>query len=470
MLAHWITAAPPPPEHTFYAGVRQLPAGSLLELPCAPGAPARPFWLTGGAAPPLRAPRAELVAGLRDRLQSAVRRRLPPAGPAGIMLSGGLDSSSVGAFAARDGSAPLTAYSAVFPRHASVDEGALIDRLTEAYGIPGVKVSVRTGGVVSGAVAYLERWHLPPVSPNLFFWQPLLERARDDGVAVMLDGEGGDELFGFDPYLLADYVRRGRLLAAARTARRGMLGDAPPGRVIGRVLWRFGAGGALPYPVHQAVRRRRGVERYTPSWLTADAARMLFDHQDEWEWKRARGPRWRAHFRWRVALVGSSIGYEHIRLRAAQAGLRARHPLADVDVVEYLLRLPPELAYDPHLSRPLQREAVAGLVPDEVRLRPAKSFFDAVFHEAVGERERALVRHLLCGPRLELGSVVHPERVRAVVDATPETFPGGRRAWSIYVWRMTTAELWLRQHAGQAPAEALRGVPIPQPACDLVAG
>ncbi len=467
MLAHWISAAAPPPERTFYAGVRQLEPGTVLELPSAPSAPSRRFW-SGGDGAPLAGARAELVDGLRERLQTAVRRRLPDSGLAGILLSGGLDSSSVGALAAREPSARLAAYSAVFPRHPTVDEGPLIDRLAAAYRVPAVKVEVHDGGVVGGALAYLERWRLPPVSPNLFFWQPLFARAREDGVSVMLDGEGGDELFGFDPYLVADHLRRGRVLAAVRTARRGLLGDAPPPRLVARILLRYGLGGAVPLPLHEAVRRRRPLERYAPPWLNGDAARLLFEHDDQWGWKREPGPRWRAHFRWRTALVGSSIGYEHIRLRAAQHDLRPRHPLADVDVVEYLLRLPPELAFDPHLSRPLLREAVDGFVPDEVRLRPAKSFFDEVFHEAMCDRERPLVRRLLGGPRLELGLVARPDEVRAAVEAVPEKFHGGRRGWAIYVWRMTTAELWLRQQAGESLEQILAGEPIPKASWRLV--
>ena len=69
--------------------------------------------------------------------------------------------------------------------------------------------------MLAPALEHIDRWSLPPVTPNLFVWRPVMARARELGVDVMLDGEGGDELFGFAPYLIADMLR------AAGCGRRG---------------------------------------------------------------------------------------------------------------------------------------------------------------------------------------------------------------------------------------------------------
>ena len=61
----------------------------------------------------------------------------------------------------------------------------------------------------------------------LAFTLPLLRRAASDGVPVILDGEGGDELFGCSQYLIADRLRRGNVRGAIELARRlPDLGDA----------------------------------------------------------------------------------------------------------------------------------------------------------------------------------------------------------------------------------------------------
>jgi len=466
-LADWLAVTASPPDRSLFAGVSKLPGGRWLPLPPPRSLAGASYW-EPGAGSAVRGSREALADGLRERLDRSVRRRVSGAAPVGIMLSGGLDSSSVAGLAARHVErGRLRGYSAVFPGHPTVDESGLIARLEQANGIPGTWARVRSGSVVAGSVRHLERWRVPPVSPNLFFWEPLLERAYADGVRVLLDGEGGDELFGLAPYLVADRLRRGRLLSARGLVSRAAMGPDPPIRVVGRVLVRFAARGAVPHRLHQAARRAAPPSRYAPAWFSDRLARIHFETTDPWAWKREPGPRWRAHLRSTVAGMGSAAAYEHVRRRAAGAGLAARHPLVDADVVDYMLRLPPEVAYDPHLTRPLFRDAMSGLVPDEVRLRPTKSNFDAVFHEALTGHDRPAIRQLLGGSGLELAAYLKANEVRRLVEAQPDRFPGGLLAWAIYVWRMVTAELWLRQLAGRSPREALAGCRLAPADLDL---
>ena len=451
-LAHWLSVTTPDAERTLFAGVRRLPAGHFLRFSAAGTATAR-YWLPGAV--PRFEGGAEAAAGeLQARLRTSVARRLPADGPAGVMLSGGLDSSSVGGVAATLIGDRLRGYSAVFPDHPEADESALIEELRRAFGIAGVSAPVRSGSIVAAAVGHIRRWSAPPTSPNLYFLDPLLAGARADGVEVMLDGEGGDELFGAAPYLVADRLLHGRVRSAAALARLGVgRPDLPPRQLL-RVLATVGARGALPYGVHERLRRRRNAGASGADWLRPELARAYFDAEDPWRWKREPGPRWLAYQRHAVTGTGSAHAYEHVRRRAADAGLVARHPLVDPDVIDHLLAVPPELSFS-DLSRPLLRRAVAGIVPDPVRLRTGKSNFNGPFHEALRGPDLPLVRRLLGDPGLRLGAYVEPAAVRALAEGDPERFPGGLRAWAIYVWRLTTAELWLGVLAGDEAISSL---------------
>jgi asparagine synthetase B (glutamine-hydrolysing) len=186
------------------------------------------------------------------------------------------------------------------------------------------------------------------VSPNLFFWIPLLRRAADDGVEILLDGEGGDELFGYVAQLFADRVRSGRLLSTLGLARRipGSRGRVHR-KVLAFYLRSYGLKGSVPYRLHEAARRRKDPAYYAPDWLRPEAAAGYAETYDDHAWKLIRGPRWFAHQLYRVTRgMGPALAYDHIRRRALLAGIEPRHPLIDVDVIELILRLPPELAYD----------------------------------------------------------------------------------------------------------------------------
>jgi asparagine synthase (glutamine-hydrolysing) len=449
-LAHWLELTGAPGGATLFAGINRLEAAHYLTLGAGGRAPRR-YW-SPSYRPPLRSPRAELALQLRGALELSLQRRLGDGQPAGVLLSGGLDSSAVAALGGRV-QPGLHAYSAVFPAHAGVDESALIDRTVAHLGLGCTRLAVSGGSVVGGALAHLFAWQLPPVSPNVFFWTPLLERARTDGRRVILDGEGGDELFGLSPYLLTDRLRGGALLSAAGLAARfpGSAGGLSRGAL--RRLRHFGGKGAMPPAAHVLMRRARGIEAYRLPWIPPGLARArLAGDESAFAWKRLPGPRWWAYLVDAVTRgAASAQGYEEARRRAALSGLQARHPLVDVGVIELILQIPPEVAYDSRHSRPLLRESLAGLLPEEVRLRPAKSYFDALIGDVLAGPDLALVRRLLGDRGAELGAYIDMDSVRRLLLLSePPADRFGRQRWVIAVWRLLTAECWLRSQSSDS--------------------
>jgi asparagine synthase (glutamine-hydrolysing) len=447
-LAHLLGPSGESVDSTLYSGMHRLPGGHVLTARRGGQSRSR-YWELRYRSPDRRT-REEHVAGLHDVLATAVRRR-SVGSETGIMLSGGLDSSTVAGLGSTlpPDRRPRRAYSATFPNHPTVDEGDLIARLCDVLALEGTRIVVQRGSVAAGALEYIEHWRLPPPSPNLFFWFPLLRRAAADGIHALLDGEGGDELFGLSPYLIADHVRHGRVRAAGEAIRNFPGGGPHVTRaMIKPFLLRFGLKGAAPAWLEAAVRRRRGGAVYAPAWLRPQLVEAYMDCDTRTDWKRIHGPRWWAHL---VHIVTRGLGaastYDHVRRRAALCGIEHRHPLVDVDVIEYMLSVPPELSYDTRFGRPLQREAMAGILPDEVRLRPTKSTFDAVFHEAVAGPDlgvaRAILRpgHALVEEYVDLRMVA-----RELLDDPPP--PDQRLDWSQFIWRLVTAELWLRVRAG----------------------
>jgi asparagine synthase (glutamine-hydrolysing) len=288
---------------------------------------------------------------------------------------------------------------------------------------------------------------VPPPSPNLFFWFPLLRRAASDGVSSLLDGEGGDELFGLSPYLIADRLRRGRPRAAVDVVR-----DIPGGgphltrQQIRPFLREYGFKGAAPYWLHRLVRRRHRAG--APSWLLPPTVDALVATDLDGRWKRLPGPRWWAYVVDAVTQGrGASATHDHVRRRAAMCGIEPRHALVDPDVVEFVLTIPPELHFDRRHNRPLVREALVGLLPDEVRLRPAKSSFDALFHESMAGPDLDVARRLLDPAEARVSAFVDLAAVHDELLADPPP-PGHRMLWAQLVWRLVTVECALRVGTG----------------------
>jgi asparagine synthase (glutamine-hydrolysing) len=432
-VVSWLVDGTLPREATLYRGVHRLPGGRALRL----GGPAveeYEFWKPRFVPPSPRG-RAEAVADVGSALARAVERACARGAPAGVLLSGGLDSTAIATVATAAG-VPLTAYSAVFPDHPATDESEYIDVNARALGLSSRRVAFHSGGAFAPTLRHLERWKLPPATPNLFFHEPLLLLAREDGVEVVLDGEGGDELFGPSPFLLADDLLAGRL-GAARTA----AGDLAGRDAARAALVRYGLRGALPAVGHRLARR---LWPRPPWWLTREAARA-YEGSPGWTWKGARGPRWWASLADALTAGRERTGvHDALRHRLEGAGLVGGHPLLeDVDLIETTLALPPRLAFDADVDRPLLREAVAAVAPAAVTLRTEKSFFNAVLADAVHRVDEG-ARTRLLGGRPEIARFVRPELV-ATLQATPAHRQGGRDTFLL--WRLTAVESWLRSQA-----------------------
>jgi asparagine synthase (glutamine-hydrolysing) len=253
----------------------------------------------------------------------------------------------------------------------------------------------------------------------------------------MLDGEGGDELFGCSPRLVADLVARGRIGEAIAQARRipGMGSDPPPRRVM-RAIAHYGVRGALPSALHGPLRRARNRGREATPWLTGAARDMLGPVGEADAWKALDGPRWWASLA--HSLVDGpdlmDAADEHGRA-GGPGGFEVAHPWRDLELVELALSLPPRLSFDPEMDRPLAREAVRGLIPEAVRLSDRKPFFNELLEEALAGPDAERLAGILRDPGGALEWAIEP----AGLDALAEP------ARPLVEWRIAAASVWARE-------------------------
>jgi asparagine synthase (glutamine-hydrolysing) len=442
-VAHHLVDHSVPDGRTLYRGIRRIGGGHVIELSDA-GQVSRRAWMPRYT-PPLQLPRADLAARLRSELTAAVEDAVPPDRSTALLLSGGLDSSAVAAIASRR--ARLAAFAAAFPAEPELDETAWAQRVAEHLGIALDEVAIQQRDPLQAGEQWLRAWRLPLPVPGLIIERPLIAAAADQGAAVVLDGQGGDELFGAAHFLIADRVRRLRPLAAWQLARRHeWMGADPPLRHVWRIFAEVGLRGAFPAELHERVRRRQAPDRYAPSWLRPDLLRLYRDDQDPWRWKRLDGPRW-----WASHADTLTRGREradiadYLRRRARLGGLEARSPLLDLGLVELVLRLPPETNFDPVTSRSLVREALRGTLPDAVLARQDKNDYAPLQHRTLLRADNlAYARDLLDERRAEVGAYVDLQKFRqAVLDRPPAVGDAGWRAWAVQVWNVVTLAQWL---------------------------
>lgn len=135
--------------------------------------------------------------GLAQLFENAVRKRVPRDDqPLGVFLSGGLDSSLVAAMTSRvrDDVSYYTLGDADGPDRCAVEAVVATLGLRKVRSIP-LPAPVRIPGLLRSVVRATESYNPSVVSNGLATFL-LAEAANEDGIKVVLTGEGADELFG----------------------------------------------------------------------------------------------------------------------------------------------------------------------------------------------------------------------------------------------------------------------------------
>ena len=121
--------------------------------------------------------------------------------------------------------------------------------------------------------------------------------------------------------------------------------------------------------------------------------------------------------------------------------LEARVPLLDHKVVELGLSLPDHLKVNQGWSKFAVRQAMAGLIPDSVRLRKTKLGFAAPDRAWLADDLRGHITELLasdlrCRRYVDVAALRRWYRVSGLENANTESFMG--------LFRILSLEMWMR--------------------------
>jgi asparagine synthase (glutamine-hydrolysing) len=448
-LVQWIDNGVIPRGRTLYEHMHGVPAGHRLVLNGRQVGVERWWSLRYQGIEQLDV--TELAERLREAAFAAVGRATAGSRRPAVKLSGGLDSACVAAGLEANGFADgrAVALGGAFADHPEADESELIELTARHAHLPLELVAFDPGSsMLIPALAHIARWRLPPTTQNLFLWQPVMARARRLGVDLMLDGEGGDELFGLAPYLIADMLVRARLRTAwSLTGAIPGMGHHPDSRIRRLALRRYGLSPLVPGIIKR--RREESARASSPdSMIPLADWRQLADLETASKEDRREGPRWWKHLAESLIDTRDLLGLgAHFRREAADEGMERRHPLLyDLPLTEAMLRLPPQTRFDPLRNRPLLREALTGLIPEEVRARSKKSHFTGLMHAGIRADEPGLIE-----PLRRLDAPVRAYIAPAPLEQTLALAPDERPMLEAgALWRVAIANRWLMSQSQEA--------------------
>jgi asparagine synthase (glutamine-hydrolysing) len=430
---------------TPFAGCRYVPEGGWITLRDGVVREHR-YWspLAHMPRPGARVDEREAVARFGELFAEGVRSRVDGGGTTWAQLSGGLDSSSIvcaaSAMHQRDGVPALGGTVTIVDRLGDADETRYSDPVAARWGLRNEKVHDPWMWQDDGLPPLLE----DQPAPHFPYWarnRALIGIVRRGGGRVILCGSAGDDYLTGDHAFIADLVARGRVAEALRhTARFAIAYRAS----FWSLAARFMVLPFLPEPLRLRLGSKTGA---APTWLDPGFARRTGAAVRVRE-NRGSPAREGGHY---ASMMAESFRFRaaHLARGAHEDGVDMRYPFLHRPLVEMALGLPMEMLLRPGTTKWVLRQAMRGILPEEVRVRRGKGGPDARMVWSLS-REEPRLREMLRDPLVAQLGWVDRDGLVAGFEHVKAGGSVGRGA----VDAALGLETWLRARSGRWPARA----------------
>lgn len=449
--------APGDGRSTAWAHIDELPAAHTLAQGRGGPTIAR-FWNARPSQEYARLDESEAVREAARLLAESTRERHRGVATA-LALSGGQDSTAVLASSVPGEDPPLDLISLRMPEGDVGDESWYVELVARQYArpvhwlnavdLPMLEDLVGGAEIRSQCLGHMFESHN----------RALAATARTLGDRVLLNGHGGDNVFGVLDWEMADLLRAGRLLALRRYMRSRRYRGVRP-------FLRHCVRPAMPYwtldLLEVALGRRicsRPWEQPVPEWIVADEAQVKDIVRADRETYRRDIVRVQPTVTLRMrawGLVDSAFqrGCALLYDMTRDEGVELRMPFYDRRLIEFALSRSASEFNQPRQIKVMLQRAMAGRLPERDRQLLPGSLKPGTSGGLLERRWRpgvaAFLEMVSGGPWAteELG-LVDPLRFRNALRHT-----GDRKALShagVDLGLTMFTEAWLRRHSGQRP-------------------
>ena len=398
-LAHYFAVTIPEDGQTFFKSVYELLPGHVM-VANSSGQRTWRYWEPDPTARTRYKSEEEYAEHFLSLLETSVACRLRATTSVGVLMSGGLDSTSVACLAARLSSPnPVPTLSMVFDELTDCDERQYIDAVAEQWGTRTIQIPCDDTWPYRG-------WQTRSGNPNepggnLYHagLDRVFNRAREEGIRVLLSGGLGDQLYVAGQEWLADLFLEGHFRKAAqglglqiqRKGLRKTLSNHAVWLAIRRSL-------ESVFPVARKFHRK---PVFSP-WLNPELAQRLAVGNN----KATLHPAIERH----STLLGlyASYGASHASFFNSRYELEMRSPYRDRRLIEFVISLPAyQLCNGSHYKHVL-RESMRNILPEIIRTRNEPTSLLPLYFRGI-EKENDSLKNFFQEPNAVWGEYVRAD-------------------------------------------------------------
>ncbi|KAA3646349.1 MAG: asparagine synthase (glutamine-hydrolyzing) [Chloroflexi bacterium] len=441
-----------PQPHTMWKNIYKLPPGHLLTFSMDDKEPQlSQYWEMEYQEGQQAMSEAEYIAEFEELFLDAVRLRLIADVPVGVLLSGGLDSSTVAAAIAEVHNASLNSFSVAFENTPDIDERPYAYQMAKAAGTDHHEIVIGQKEFIDFLprfVHYTDEPIADLASVPLYYVSALARKK----VKVVLSGEGSDEVLGgyhFDRVVQL-WDQFDKLQIIPQSARKLMAGAAAPflpRRWRDKLDW-------VRYSQPQWLEKEPiNMTDYMTSAEKLSMIKALPQFHDSMQSlsSKVRASNSSMPLHQALYIYCQDWLVEDLLMKADRMSmansLELRVPFLDHRLVEWTTRTPPWVKVHKQNGKGYEtkwvlRRFAETRLPKEIIERPKQGFPVPVYGWLSGELKQ-WAGDLLEAPQSKVYEWLHPEEVKTLLQKGTRVSSSMRDKQNL--WNLLILELWARE-------------------------
>ena len=430
-------------DETLFEGILQLRGGECVEIPCEhPGEVKSRRWYDSPSSPRFRGDYEDATRLFREKFFDTMQMHLRSDVPLGFCLSGGMDSSALlcaaGALLQNSGG-ERTAINCRYPIQ-GMDESGFAQAAAAMAGARLIQTSPDSASLATDLEKVTYFQDEPLNNASIFSQYRVFEEARAQGLKVMMDGQGGDEMLAsypqfFGPYLLglfrqgrlptlfeeADFFWRDHRWGWSDTLKSMALWFAP------RPVFRLAKSLASPWKSHPWIQRDFYSAQGTPLPPWQSPARM------------ENGATTNAMSLLMIRQLTLPMLLHWEDRNSMAHGIESRVPFLDHELLELALSLPDEFKIRKGVTKRILKSALRDIMPPEIVARRDKLGFTTPEELWMRENRGNFFGELIASAASDFPSIFNGPGLAKMWQSFREGAP-----YRQIFWRIATFVIWGR--------------------------
>ncbi len=431
-LMSYLSFLAPTPPHTFFKGINKLAAGEYLKLESGKLEIKRYFDLLDSK-PNIITSRDEAIHSLEKLLEESINIRLNSDVPMASLLSGGIDSATLNAYALKNGK-NLQTYTVGYDGFSKYDERENAKESAEFLGVKNKEIIISQDDFLEASNDVLDSLDEPLNDPAAIPLYILFKNIAKDGYKVVLSGEGSDELFlGYRQYFeFLDIEKAGEL------KHKNWLKNYFKANYSQNREWEY-----YKRIFNDTLLFRTSGENFTDLQKNALMKRNVKDNQ---------ALRYLKPYRDRFessAHSDESIWYSYIDLNLFQAEhfltkldrvsmahtVESRTPFLDHKLASTIFSIAPHLRYEDGITKSLLKEIAKPYLGEKIINRKKKGFSNPYMEYLLNAEKLELIKEV----NLQTGMFKTKELDEYIANAS-------KGAFKQHIWGLYVLSVWIKKH------------------------